>query len=53
MPHVYCVADDAYSNMIAYRANHGVIISGESGSGKTETSKIFMQYISSGELACK
>ncbi len=46
-PHVYCLADDAYSNMVNYRENHCVIISGESGAGKTETSKIFMQYVSS------
>lgn len=46
-PHVYTVAEDAYSSMINYRENQCVIISGESGAGKTETSKIFMQYISS------
>lgn len=44
-PHVYSVADDTYSTMISYRENQCVIITGESGSGKTETSKIFMQYI--------
>jgi myosin-1 len=45
-PHVYALADDAYSNMIGYRENQCVIITGESGSGKTETSKIIMQYVS-------
>jgi myosin I len=46
-PHVYSLADETYSNMISFRENQCVIISGESGSGKTETSKIIMQYISS------
>lgn len=33
-PHVYSLADEAYSNMISYRENQCVIITGESGSGK-------------------
>ena len=31
-PHVFALADEAYSNMISYRENQCVIISGESGS---------------------
>lgn len=45
-PHVFSLADEAYTNMISYRENQCVIISGESGSGKTETSKFIMAYIS-------
>lgn len=46
-PHVYALADDTYNSMLSYRENQCVIITGESGSGKTETSKYIMQYISS------
>jgi myosin-1 len=45
-PHVYQLADDTYFSMLSQAENQCVIISGESGSGKTETSKLIMQYIS-------
>lgn len=44
-PHPYLVVDKAYKNMRANEANQCVIISGESGAGKTETTKISMQYL--------
>ena len=44
-PHVYALANDAYSHMLRNSQNQCVIISGESGAGKTETSKIIMSYI--------
>lgn len=46
-PHPYALTEAAYNNMINYREAQAIIITGESGSGKTETSKIIMQYISS------
>ncbi len=46
-PHVYALTDETYSNVLTYRENQCVIISGESGSGKTVTCKLMMQYISS------
>ncbi|XP_017945451.1 unconventional myosin-Ih [Xenopus tropicalis] len=44
-PHIYAVADNAYRVMCTERNNHFILISGESGSGKTETSKKILQYL--------
>ncbi|MED6146625.1 hypothetical protein PIB30_036213 [Stylosanthes scabra] len=44
-PHVFAVAEEAFTEMMRDEANQSIIISGESGSGKTETAKIVMQYL--------
>jgi len=46
-PHIYSIADKAYRALLSERENQCIIISGESGAGKTEASKYIMQYIAS------
>nr|XP_033779767.1 unconventional myosin-Ie-like isoform X4 [Geotrypetes seraphini] len=45
-PHVYALADTMYRNMLIDGENQCVIISGESGAGKTVAAKYIMSYVS-------
>ena len=56
-PHVFLTADKAFKAMAARNASQSLVISGESGAGKTETTKVAMQYLAglaggTGEVAC-
>ncbi|CAF1187579.1 unnamed protein product [Rotaria sp. Silwood1] len=43
-PHLYAISDNAYSNMLRDRENQSMLITGESGAGKTENTKKVIQY---------
>jgi myosin heavy subunit len=45
-PHVYQLAEGAYRRMVVDGTSQAVIISGESGAGKTEAAKLILNYTS-------
>ncbi|XP_011029713.1 PREDICTED: myosin-6-like isoform X3 [Populus euphratica] len=44
-PHPFAVADSAYRQMINEGISQSILVSGESGAGKTESTKMLMRYL--------
>ncbi|KAI0747719.1 P-loop containing nucleoside triphosphate hydrolase protein [Daedaleopsis nitida] len=46
-PHLFAIAEDAYTAMSRDGTGQTIIVSGESGAGKTESAKFIMRYLAS------
>uniref|UniRef100_A0A669BSK9 Myosin IIIA n=1 Tax=Oreochromis niloticus TaxID=8128 RepID=A0A669BSK9_ORENI len=44
-PHIFAVADTAYQSMVSYNNDQCIVISGESGAGKTESAHLLVQQL--------
>ncbi|KAF9438402.1 Myosin type-2 heavy chain 1 [Entomortierella beljakovae] len=50
-PHLFAIAEDAYRCMIRDEKNQTIVVSGESGAGKTVSAKFIMRYFATADDA--
>ncbi|KAK6360451.1 hypothetical protein TWF730_006593 [Orbilia blumenaviensis] len=46
-PHIFAISDAAFRNLLDERENQSILVTGESGAGKTENTKKVIQYLAS------
>lgn len=46
-PHIFAMADEAFRNLVDEGENQSILVTGESGAGKTENTKKVIQYLAS------
>ena len=45
MPHIYAISTNSYKNLLQSNQNQSILVSGESGAGKTETVKLLLSHL--------
>lgn len=48
-PHLFAIAEEAFADMLRDRKNQTIVVSGESGAGKTVSAKYIMRYFATRE----